>query len=196
VIFGWLRRKKVPWRQQPLWALDLEATGLDPKQDQILSVGMVPVRGGRVIYGESWYALVRPPRDHRPQKEALRIHHILPEEAVGAPHLREVLDGIFERLGNDGLLVHHKSLDQRLLEQACRATGRRWPRPEIVDTLDLLSKMSRRRRMLEPHAEPYSTSLAFAREEFGLPPHRAHHALADAVATAELYLVLQHRLED
>ena len=195
MIFGWFRRKKTPWREQPLWALDLEATGLDPKKDQILSVGMVPVRGGRVLFGESWYALVRPPRDHRPGREALRVHHIMPEEAAEAPPLSEVLGGIFERLGDDGLLLHHKSLDARLLEQACRVTGRRWPAPTIVDTLDLLSRMSRRRRMLEPHAEPYSTGLADARAELGLPPHQAHHALADAVATAELYLVLQHRLE-
>jgi DNA polymerase-3 subunit epsilon len=195
VIFGWFRRKRVPWTEEVLWALDLEATGLDPKRDQILSVGMVPIRHGRIHYGESWYQLVRPPRDHEPNPDALRVHHILPEEAAEAPPLHEVLVGIFNRIGSDKLLVHHSRLDVGLLTYACRRAGLPCPHPTVVDTLDLLTRMSRRRRMLEPHAEPYSTGLAEVRSELGLPPHQAHHALADAVATAELYLALQTRLE-
>ena len=195
MMFGRWRKRRTPWAEEVLWSLDLEARGLDMRRDHILSVGMVPVRQARIRYGESWYQLVRPPQDHVPQPEALRVHHILPEEAATAPSLREVLLEIFSRLGSYRLLLHHSRLDLGLLKQAFGQVGLRWPRPEVVDTVDLLTRMNRRRRLLEPHAEPYSTALAEPRAELGLPPHRAHHALSDAVATAELYLALQHRLE-
>ena len=195
MIGRWFSRQRRPWTDEVLWALDLEATGLDPKRDAVLSVGMVPIRDGRIRYGERWYSLVHAPDHDAPAIEALRVHHILPEEARHAPPLDVVLDDVLRRLDGGVLLVHHARLDVGLLRAACRRCGREWPRPRVVDTMDLLSRLSRRRRMLEPHAEPYPAGLATAREELGLPPHTAHHALADAVATAELFLVLQRRLE-
>jgi DNA polymerase-3 subunit epsilon len=156
---------------------------------------MVPILEGRIHYGQRWYSLVRPPLDREPSVEALRVHHILPEEARDAPPLPTVLDGVLRRLGDAVLLVHHARLDVALLKRACRECDRDWPRPRVVDTQDLLSRLSRRRRMLEPHAEAYAAGLDAARSELGLPAHASHHALGDALATAELFLTLQRRLD-
>ena len=43
----------------PLLALDLETTGLDPRTDQILSVGFVPVDGLRIELGGAEQILCR-----------------------------------------------------------------------------------------------------------------------------------------
>ncbi len=196
MIREWFRRRRRrPWTEEVLWALDLEASGLDVRRDVILSVGMVPILEGRIHYGQRWYSLVRPPLDREPSVEALRVHHILPEEARDAPPLPTVLDGVLRRLGDAVLLVHHARLDVALLKRACRECDRDWPRPRVVDTQDLLSRLSRRRRMLEPHAEAYAAGLDAARSELGLPAHASHHALGDALATAELFLTLQRRLD-
>lgn len=195
MVRGWFRRKRRPWSEETLWALDCESTGLDPKRAAILSVGMVPIREGRVRYGERWSTLVHVEAGHVPPKDALRIHHILPEEARDAPPLVEVLDGVLGRLGADVLLLHHARLDLGLLKVACQRCRRPWPRPRVVDTMHLLSLMSRRRRLLEPHAEPYPGGLADALAAFDLPEHPAHDALGDALATANLFLALQRRLD-
>jgi len=115
LIRWFTRRRRRSWTEEVLWALDLEASGLDVRHDVILSVGMVPVREGRVHYGERWYSLVRPPVDREPSVEALRVHHILPEEARDAPALDEVLDGVLRRLADHVVLVHHARLDARSL---------------------------------------------------------------------------------
>ena len=189
-----LRDRGPRWDEATIWALDLEASGLDPERDCILSVGMVPLRDGRVHWGESWYSLVRPDPAVELTREALKVHHILPDEVVDAPPLEEVLSAVLERLDGGVLLVHYAQLDVGMLRRACRRLDREWPLPLVVDTVQLLSRLSRRRRLIEPHAEPYSTGLQEARRELGLPPHRAHHALGDALATAELFLVARRRL--
>ena len=48
------------WREASFAVVDLETTGLDPRTDEVLSVGVVPVDGGRIILGRSYYSTVRP----------------------------------------------------------------------------------------------------------------------------------------
>jgi DNA polymerase-3 subunit epsilon len=73
--------------------------------------------------------------------------------------------------------------------------GRVWPAPPVVDTIALLGRAERLRHRFDPAAPEPETSLSRARRAFGLPPHVAHDALADAVATAELFLALVARLD-
>jgi DNA polymerase-3 subunit epsilon len=182
------------WDAPVYWALDLETSGLDSQRDVILSVGMVPIRQGVILWGERFYSLVRPRDGHHPAEEAIRIHHILPRELEQAPGLDEVLLEILGRLMDSVLLVHYAKLDIGFLRRACPLQGQTWPRPRVVDTVKLLGRLSHRRRQLSPYAEPLPTDLSKAREVFNLPPHKAHHALHDALATAELFLALRSAL--
>lgn len=183
-----------PWDSMVYWSLDLETSGLSPTKDDILSVGMVPVREGTVRLGEAYYSLVRLPPAHKPSAEAMKVHHILPHEAVEAPALEDVMAEVTARLAEGVLLVHFGRLDIGFLRQAARRLGRDWRRPRIVDTVRLLARLNHRRSHIDPSAEPHSTDLGLAREELGLPPHTRHHALYDALATAELFLLLRERL--
>jgi DNA polymerase III subunit epsilon len=190
---GWLFGSP-PWRETSIWSLDLELSGLDPVRNDILSVGMVPIRAGVIRWGERYYTLVRTPADHRPSSVAMAIHHILPEEAEHAPQLAQVVDEIRARIAEGPMLVHYGRLDVAFLKRSCARLGVPWPRPTIIDTVRLLSRLSYRRRQLDPYVEAYSADLGAARSEMGLPNHVAHHALYDALATAELFLVLAERL--
>jgi len=182
------------WQEVDFWALDLETSGLDPRADDILSVGMVPVRAGVIRWGESYYSLVRPRQGHRPSPEAMRIHHILPGELDEAPDLLQVLREIDGRLAQGPLIVHYAKLDVGFLRSACARLGVPWRRPTVVDTLRLLGRLTHMRRRLDPYAESMPADLARARAALGLPPHVRHHALYDALATAELFLALADRL--
>ncbi|MER3443297.1 MAG: 3'-5' exonuclease [Meiothermus sp.] len=181
------------WDTPTYWALDLETSGLSPA-DQILSVGMVPLRQGVIRYGERFYSLVRPQAGLPLSQEGIRAHHIVPAELEGAPPLAEVLEAVHPRLGEGILLLHHAPLDVGFLQRAYRWLGRPWPRPRVLDTAGLIARLQHRQHQLEPHARPLPTGLAESRAHFGLPPHLEHHALYDALATAELFLLLRARL--
>ncbi len=182
------------WEQVVFWALDLETSGLHPGDDRIISVGMVPVRHGAIRYGERFASLVRPAVLEGLSTEGIRAHHLLPSDIAGAPRLEEILPQIDRRLREGALLVHFSSLDLAFLRNAYRRTGRIWPRPPIVDTVDLLLRLHRRQQQWTPHPPPPRTGLTEARTALGLPAYPAHDALSDALATAELFLVLRARL--
>lgn len=190
---SWLRSSPA-WNEAVYWALDLETSGVDPKTDAILSVGMVPIRDGTVRWGERYYSLVRTEAARAAAPEALRVHHILPEEVASAPPLEEVHREIARRLAEGLILVHFGKLDVGFLRAAESRLGRKGRFPVVVDTVRLLSRLGHRRRQIEPYAEPLPSDLAKARAELGLPWHLRHHALYDALATAELFLVLRQRL--
>ncbi|MEM8996369.1 MAG: 3'-5' exonuclease [Acidobacteriota bacterium] len=190
-----LFRRQPPFAEATYWALDLETTGLDPRVDQVLSIGMVPIRGGAIRWRERWYREVRPPQLDAAWTPAIAVHRQLPGELSGADRLADVLPEVMARLDGAALVVHWARLDVELLRRGCRDAGLPWPRPRVVDTLDLITRYARRRRLYEPGSQPVPTQLAEARAFFGLPRHDEHHALYDALATAELLLVLRARLE-
>ena len=184
-----------PWDSVTYWALDLETGGLDAGKDPIIAVGMVPIRGGRIRLGESFRTLVRPGRA-RIDPASVSAHQLVQGELRDAPTIEEVLPIVERRLRADVLLVHHRAIDVVFLRQACRRSGVRWPAPKVVDTVDLLLRVARRARFTTPLevGDRPVLNLSAAREAHGLPPYQAHDALTDAVATAELFLVLRHEL--
>lgn len=188
-------RRSPPWDSVTYWALDVETTGLDARRDALIAVGMVPVRHGAIRLGDAWASLVRPGAGVRIPVEAMRAHHIVPGDVQRAPVLTEVLPGVLRRLREGVAIVHHAAIDVAFLKAACRATGLDWPRIPVVDTVDLLWRRARRRRYATgdaPH-DP-ELNLAAARRACGLPAYPAHDATTDAIATAELFLVLRHAL--
>jgi DNA polymerase-3 subunit epsilon len=185
-----------PWDSVVYWALDLETGGLDPRRDPILALGMLPIRGGKVRLGEGYRTLVRP-ADGRPiDPQSVRAHQLVWGEVKDAPPIADVLPELDRRLEGAALLVHHRSIDVAFLKDAYRHSGLRWPSPPVVDTVDLLVRLARKAHRARPElpADPPLLNLSAAREAHGLPPYQAHDALTDALATAELFLVLRHAL--
>lgn len=177
--------RSVPWHEVVYWALDFETGGLDPARNPVLSVGMVPVRGGIVKVGESFYSLIR--AGGNVARDGLVVHHILPSEVAGAPSRKAIIEEIDGRLRGAVLLVHSAPMDVPFLRRFYKQCGRRPPRPRVVDTAALAS------RALGEWSEMPS-DLGGIRERLGLPRYREHHALSDALATAELFLVLRHHI--
>ena len=188
-------RRSPPWDQVTYWALDVETTGLDARRDALLAVGMVPVRQGAIRLGECWTSLVRPAAALDIPVATMRAHHILPGDLERAPALAPVLSAVLSRLRGGAAIVHHAAIDVAFLKAACRSTGLPWPGIPVVDTVDLLWRRARRRRYATGEAprDP-ELNLAAARRAIGLPDYPAHDATTDAIATAELFLVLRHAL--
>jgi DNA polymerase-3 subunit epsilon len=185
-----------PWDQNVYMALDLETGGLDPRSDPILSVGIVPIREGIIRIGEAWTSLVRPAPGNAIDPASIAAHHLVPADVAHAPSLRDVLTAVEVRLHGAVLLVHQASIDVAFLKHAFATERLQWPKPPVVDTVDLLVKQARRARLVNPSAPDHEPELNLARSRaaFGLPDYGRHDALTDAISTAELFLVLRKRL--
>jgi len=180
------------WDLPVYWALDLETGGLDARHDPILSVGMVPIRSGVIRLGESFSTLIRPDPGRPIRPESVRAHQLLAGDLRKSPPLQAVLLEVGRRLADGILLVHNQGIDLPFLKEGHARTGIPWKKPRVVDTVDLLVKAATRRRLFRPGGDQMpSLNLSEARRAQGLPDYQAHDALIDAVATAELFLVLR-----
>ena len=182
-----------PWDSVVYWALDLETGGLDARKDPIVAVGMVPLREGTIRLGEAYRTLVRPEEGKRIDPRSVSAHQLVQGEVREGPPLAEVLEEVDRRIRQGTLLVHNRGIDVAFLRRAFRSQGLGWPSPPVVDTVDLLVRAARRARFTRPEhaAEVPELNLSSARRQYGLPEYSAHDALTDAVATAELFLVLR-----
>jgi DNA polymerase-3 subunit epsilon len=155
---------------------------------------MVPIRAGAIRLDQAYATLVGTVPGSLSDARSIETHHILPSETHSAPAPAGVLDEIGQRLDSSVLLVHHARVDLRFLKHAYAREGMRWPKPPVVDTVRLLWRWASRERLLGTGRGEPPLNLAVARGELGLPAYPAHDALTDAIATAELMLVLRARL--
>jgi DNA polymerase-3 subunit epsilon len=178
------------WDSVTYWSIDLETGGLDARRDAVLAVGMVPVREGIIRMRECYRTLVRPEDGSRIDDASVRAHQLVWGEVRDAPHLPEVLREVDRRLREGVMLVHFRAIETGFLRRAFRRHGLRWPSPRVVDTADLLQ------RLAAGSGRPglVALQLGEARHAHGLPAYEAHDALTDAVATAELFLVLRREM--
>jgi DNA polymerase-3 subunit epsilon len=165
-------------------ALDIETTGLNPSTAQVLSIGWVVLRNGRVALETAESHLVRPSRG---VGSSASVHGLTDTVVIEGEHWGDVLDQVVWNLQGRVLLVHHAGLDKLLLDRLCMLRyGARLYVP-VVDTLMLELRNQQRRHHIESRK---SLRLAELREHFGLPRYSAHDSLVDAIATAELLIAM------
>ena len=153
-------------------ALDLETTGLDSNRHQILEVGAVRFRGDEVI--ETYQTLVNP---GVPIPEFIqRLTHISPQQVKRAPFFSSVAAEIEDFLGADPIIGHNIQFDIGFLAN----NGVTLNNPSY-DTWDLAS-------VFMPQSRQYS--LKYLTSYFQVDHNDAHRALADAMATKNVFIKL------
>ena len=173
-----------PFEDVELVALDIETTGLDAASADMLSVGWVLVRGGRIALRTARTFIVRPSHG---VGDSASVHG-LTDTVVGAGYDWEtVLDEIVEVLKGRVLLVHHAGLDKALLDRMCLRRFNARLHVPVADTLELERRIRQRKHHLEPGAP---LRLASLRDAYNLPRYAAHDCLVDAIATAELLIAM------
>lgn len=164
-------------------AIDLEATGLDFDNDEILSVGFTVIRNMNILLSESHHYLVRAEQDI-PEQTAI-VHGIMDDESASGIELEQALEIILKALQGKVLLAHHTNIECKFINNACQKIyGCEIVFP-IVDTY-AIEYNSLKHRGITP--ENKELRLYQLREDYGLPRYPAHNALSDAVAAAELFL--------
>lgn len=177
----------MPWTRVSFAALDFEATGLDMARDTIVSFGVVPICDGRIDVGDSSYDLVDP-LEVPPSPESIGIHMLRPVDLAGALTLDQARERLRSALDGRFLVTWYAGVEAAFLDKLYGGGPRRWLR-RSVDVRKLVLALDR----LE--GEPGDTgTLADAAARFGVPVASPHHALDDALVTAQLFLVTATRL--
>lgn len=174
----WPDRGK-PIADAPLLALDFELDGLNTDA-HLLQAGWVAFSAASVPLEN---ARVCDIRSHaRLDREAVTIHGIGEDRAASGQALREVIEALVSNLSGHILVAHGADIEVAAIQSACHKLYGKAPPIRAICTLQL-------ERHLKPNlggTGPYR--LGAARMRYGLPEYRAHDALSDAIASAELLL--------
>lgn len=191
--------KSTPVGELGLLAVDVETTGLDPRRDSVLAVGFVPVDGARIVLGGSGSMVIRSDvmDDDGGVGQSAVVHGLTDDLVAEGTPVDEALDLLFTALTGRVLLAHYSRIEIDFLRALCRRTYGVRPPLVAVDTLGLQQRVTSTRidKGFPGDHSLEDLRLWGARERYGLPRYRAHDALVDAVACAELYLAQVAELE-
>ena len=205
-LFGWLRTAKphldatqqqrlaqlpqpvalgdAALRSQRWVVLDLETSGLNLNRDQVLSIGAVVIEDGEVDFSQMFERTLQ--RAETKLSPSVLIHGLGPSAiAAGSDPVDALLD-FMEFVGDSPLLAFHARFDQHMLARALKdSLGYRLAHT-FLDVADIAP-------LLYPEALLREAGLDDWIDHFHLQVGERHHASADALATAELMLILLSR---
>ena len=182
------RVRRRSWREVEFVSLDFEATGLDFARDVIVSFGVVPVRGGRVVLADARHQLVDP--DVPPSVLSQKIHELRPQDLAGAPPLDQAKLALRDAIRGRYLLVWFADVEVHFLAAIYGGSPSRWRR-RTIDVRNLA---------IEADGAPASArrdfgyGLTSTAGRLGVPVANPHDALDDALVTAQAFLVCATRL--
>ena len=176
-----------PWREAPWCAVDLELTGLDPRNDEIVAVGAVPIVDGCLVLGEAVYELARP--DRPPKTPAILVHKLRSADLAGAPPVDHAIDALLYVLAGRVPVFHSSIVERTFLGPPFRR--RRLRLPADVDTEALGRAWLRARGQQPPAGIPLGRLAALLKQ----PAEDPHHALGDALTTGKAFIALASHLD-
>jgi DNA polymerase-3 subunit epsilon len=179
-----------PLADVPLVALDFETTGLNPGRHAIISVGLVPLSVRRIKVAGSRHWVVKPRLPLLQQ--SIQFHNITHSDIHNAPDMETILPDVLECLAGKVVVVHHRAIERSFMDVVVKARWNEGIQFPMVDTMAIEAALHRTRppgllsRLLKK-PQPQSIRMADSRARYGLPYYPPHHALTDALATAELF---------
>lgn len=169
--------------------LDFETTGLNAEKDIILSIGWVEIVQGKVDLARSSHFYINTESQVNP--ETAVINHITPQMLSTGIPIDDAMMLFMEQARGKIIVAHGCIVEISFFGHYLHDRFGILELPLLwIDTLKLEKSMARNLNM----SQEISLTLAETRMRYGLPEYNAHNALADAVATAELFLVQTKRL--
>lgn len=155
--------------------IDLETTGLDQLNDEIIEVAAVKIKRGLII--DEFSSLVRP--NKAISDESSYLTGITNEMVADQPDINQLIPQISSFVGDSEIIAHNAEFDRGFLT-------RYWPdQRQWIDSLTLA-------QIVYPCQPSYS--LAWLSQYLQIDNSKAHRALSDATATAYLFIDMLKQL--
>ena len=158
---------------------DTETTGLNPKEDRILSIGTVAIENNVIKISDSLECYVI---QDIFKNDTVKIHGILKAGNYKKIVEQEALELFLNHVQNAVLVAHHALFDVAMINAALKRMGLGILKNRVLD-LGHIYKKTDINRISKTHV-----SLDELAEQFKIPQHDRHTASGDAYITALLFL--------
>ena len=165
---------------------DTETTGLNPKKDEILSIGAVIVKENKILTSQKFELFVKPTRDIN--EESIKIHQIRNIDLQNGLESKEAILQFLQFIGSRPLVGYYIEFDTKMVNKYVKALlGISLPNEQI----EVSGIYHDKKIKLIPDG---TIDLRFdvMMKDLGLPIFGKHDALNDAVMTAMMYIKLHN----
>ncbi|MBU1668960.1 3'-5' exonuclease [bacterium] len=165
---------------------DCETTGLNPKKDNIISIGAVKIKGNKILTDQAIHIYIQ--QEEEINHKSITIHQIRNCDLVGAIPAHEAIERFLYYIGNRKLVGYYLEFDVAMINKHIKPMlGITLPnKKEEVSAIYYDKKIA---TIPQGNIDlRFDTIL----KELDLPKLGVHDALNDAVMTAMIYLKLQH----
>ena len=165
---------------------DCETTGLDPKKDDIVSIGAVIIKNNTIIASKKFVKFVKPKT--KLQAEAIKVHNIRECDLQDAEDMDTVIEEFLHFIGNRTLVGYYLEFDVAMINK--------YVKPKLGITLP--------NKILEVSAIYYdykieripqaNIDLRFntIMNELKIPSFGKHDAYSDAMMTSMIFIKLKN----
>lgn len=165
---------------------DTETTGLNPKKDEILSIGAVKLRGNKILMSQKFELFVKPTREINEQ--SIKIHQIRNIDLQNGCEPREAIEQFLHFIGSRPLVGYYLEFDIKMINKYVKPwLGISLPN----DQIEVSGLYHDKKIKLIPDGV-IDLRFDVMMKELGLPIFGKHDALNDAVMTAMMYIKLQN----
>ncbi len=186
------RQRLAAWEELPHAALgtpvsetrcvviDVETSGLNLMEDRLISIGAVAVVDGKIALGDSFYVVLQ--QQAASEKGNILLHGIGTSAQLEGVPPAEALLGFLDFLGQAPLVAFHVTFDETMIRRALREYLNFSFKHQWLDLAYVMPglnpPLARKHRALDDWVG-----------HFGIRIDVRHNALADALATAQLFQV-------
>ncbi|HXU93607.1 MAG TPA: 3'-5' exonuclease [Gallionella sp.] len=170
----------MPFGETRCVVVDVETTGLNLMQDRLISIGAVAVVNGKIDFGDSFYVVLQ--QQAASEKKNILLHGISTSVQLEGALPADALLAFLDYLGKSPLVAFHVTFDETMIRRALReylGLSFRHPWMDLAYVMPGLNP---------PLAKKYR-ALDDWIGHFGIRIDLRHNALADALATAQLFQV-------
>jgi len=170
-----------------LASIDCETTGLDPKKDQIISIGGVKIHNGVLKYGENFHVLIIPENDT--VSDSIKIHGLMPDELKNGTNMEDALNKFMHWLGDIPVIGYNIDFDYKILNRQLKQSLNKKLTNQKIEFLNLF------RQRYQNHQENslIGNSLESIADILDTPLPERHSALGDALGIAMMCIALQKK---
>lgn len=165
---------------------DTETTGLNPKKDEILSIGAVKLKGNKILMSQKFELFVKPTREINEQ--SIKIHQIRNIDLENGCEAREAIAQFLHFIGSRPLVGYYLEFDMKMINKYVKPyLGISLPNTQIE-----VSGLYHDKKIKFIPDGVIDLRFDVMMKELGLPIFGKHDALNDAVMTAMMYIKLQN----
>lgn len=165
--------------------LDCETTGLNPKKDEILSIGAVHIKKNKILMRKTLNIFVKP--SQKIKEDSIKIHQIRPVDLQNAVKPEDAILELLDFIGNRPIVGYYIKFDIAMISKYTKKLiGVPLPNRQ-VEVSSMYFKTKKRSSDYEFVDLKFDTIM----KELEIPELGKHDALNDAIMTSMIFLKLR-----